>query len=219
MRVLVVSPHPDDETLGAGGTLLRLKEENHQIYWLNITDVSEECGWDAEFVEKRTKQIKKICQFYGFEKSYNLKFPPAQLEKMGMGELIGQINQCINDIQPQWIILPDYNDAHSDHKIVFECCMACTKSFRCSSVRRITTMEILSETNFGKPYDKFEPTFYVDISNVLEKKIEAMEIYDSEIGEHPFPRSKVAINSLAMLRGIEAGVVAAEAFRTIKEIV
>lgn len=218
MKVLVVSPHPDDETLGAGGTLMRLKEENHRIYWLNITDVDEEDGWSAEFIEKRKEQIKKITDFYSFDAAYNLKFAPAKLERVNMAELIDGIKRCINEVKPEWVILPDYNDAHSDHKVVFEACLACTKSFRCPSVKRLTTMEILSETNFGKPYHKFEPTFYVDVSNTWKKKIEAMRIYDTEMGEHPFPRSEKAIESLAILRGGEAGVSAAEAFRVIKEI-
>lgn len=38
-KILVVSPHPDDETLGAGGSLMKLKDAGNQVYWLNITDV------------------------------------------------------------------------------------------------------------------------------------------------------------------------------------
>lgn len=219
MKILVVSPHPDDETLGAGGTLLRLKKEQHQIYWLNITDAKVEEGWSPEFVRKRKEQIQKIAGFYQFEKVYNLKYTPAKLDEMAAADIIGGISQCIHEVEPEWVILPDYNDAHSDHKIVFESCMACMKSFRCPSVKRITTMEILSETNFGKPYDKFEPNFYVDISDTLDGKIDAMNIYESEIGEHPFPRSEVSIRALGALRGVEAGAEAAEAFRIIKEII
>lgn len=219
MKVLVVSPHPDDETLGAGGTIVRLKKENHQVYWLNITDVDEKYGWNTEFVQRRKEQMSQIKQYYQFDKVYNLKFAPAKLEKIATGDLIDAINKCFEDVKPEWLILPDYNDAHSDHNVVFECCMACAKTFRCPSVKRITTMEIVSETNFGKPYDKFNPVFYVDISNTIENKIEAMNIYDSEVGEHPFPRSEVSIKSLAALRGVEAGVNAAEAFRLIKEII
>ena len=42
MKVMVVSPHPDDETLGAGGTILRMMAEGHKVYWLNVTAILNE---------------------------------------------------------------------------------------------------------------------------------------------------------------------------------
>ena len=64
MNVLVISPHPDDETLGAGGTLLKAKEEENKIYWLNMTSKKEELGYTAEEIKDRKQQIKEITQFY-----------------------------------------------------------------------------------------------------------------------------------------------------------
>ncbi len=80
-------------------------------------------------------------------------------------------------------------------------------------------MEILSETNFGLPTKPFIPNIYVDISEYLDSKIQAMRIYKNEIGEHPFPRSIDSIKALACLRGAEAGVKYAEGFRLIKAVV
>lgn len=80
-------------------------------------------------------------------------------------------------------------------------------------------MEILSETDFGRPEMPFYPNYFVDISNYIEKKIEALKIYDTEMGRHPFPRSEENIKALAVLRGAMAGVPYAEAFRLIKKIV
>lgn len=51
MRILVISPHADDETLGAGGTLLKYKNQGHNIFWLNVTDMKEEYGYTKERVE------------------------------------------------------------------------------------------------------------------------------------------------------------------------
>ena len=80
-------------------------------------------------------------------------------------------------------------------------------------------MEIPSETNFGMPYDRFNPNFYVDITDYFENKLDALRIYDTEMGVSPFPRSEEAIRAQAVTRGVEAGTVYADAFRMIKEIV
>lgn len=217
MNILVVSPHPDDETLGAGGSLLKLKKEN-KVYWLNITDICTDLGYTKEQMNVRSAQIKKIKNIYQFDGMRNLMFPTTKLREMSDGEAINQIGDYIDEIGANWIFLPDYNDAHSDHKIVFDWCLACTKVFRHPSVKNVLTMEILSETNFGHPDSPFTPNFYFDISDTLEQKIQASMIYDTEMGKHPFPRNQEAIRSLAVLRGSEAGVKYAEAFRVIKMI-
>lgn len=217
MNILVVSPHPDDETLGAGGSLLKLKEEN-KIYWLNITDLCADLGYTKNQMNVRSEQIEKIKNFYRFDGTKNLMLPTTKLREVPDNEVISAIGNYIDEISANWIFLPDYNDAHSDHKIVFDWCLACTKVFRHPSVKNVLTMEILSETNFGHPDSPFIPNFYFDISDTLEQKIQASMIYDTEMGKHPFPRNQEDIKALAMLRGSEAGVKYAEAFRVIKMI-
>lgn len=80
-------------------------------------------------------------------------------------------------------------------------------------------MEIVSETDFGKPQNPFVPNFFVDISEYMEQKIDAVNLYDTELGQHPFPRSIKNIEALATVRGAAAGVEYAEAFRMIKCII
>lgn len=223
MNIMVVSPHPDDETLGAGGSILKLKALGSQVYWLNITDVTENTekkiyGGRDDFINKRKVQIDKIIKHYQFDGFINLKFSPAQLNDQIQGDLICAIGKVFDEIKPECLILPDYNDAHSDHKYVFEACYVCSKIFRRNFVKKILTMEILSETNFGKPYDIFKPHFYIDITDYMDKKLEAVTIYDTELGELPFPRNLEAVRALALLRGTEAGGLYAEAFRVIKII-
>ena len=218
MRIMVVSPHPDDETLGAGGSLMRLKQEGNEIYWLNVTSISEKMGYSKIEIEKRQSQIEKIEQFYNVNGFHNLELQTTRLENYDSGDIISQIGEIMNEWQPEWIFLPDYNDAHSDHKCVFDWCLACTKTFRYPFIKKIVAMEILSESNFGRPENPFFPTMFIDISEQMEKKKKAMAVYESELGEHPFPRSIEAIESLGVLRGSQAGVKYAEGFRVIKII-
>ncbi len=217
MRIMVISPHPDDETLGAGGSILKLRDLGNEIHWLNITDAKIE-GYSADFIEKRKNQIERVREYFSFNGFVNLKFPPADLNDSIKGDLINSMGKEFERVKPDCIILPDYNDAHSDHKYVFEAAYACSKVFRHSYIKRILTMEIISETNFGMPYDKFKPNLYIDITNYFADKAEALRIYDTELGDLPFPRSIEAVKAQAVMRGTEAGVFYAEAFRVIKEI-
>ena len=219
MKILVISPHPDDETLGAGGTIARAKKEGHQVYWLNITSISEQGGYAKDIIAEKEAQIEEVNKFFEFDGRLDLKLPTTKLDLIPCGEGIGYVSVYINKIQPEIVILADYNDAHSDHRCVFEWLHASTKVFRYPFIKCILAMEILSETNFGLPANPFIPGVYVDISDYLDLKLEAVSMYKNEIAKHPFPRSIDSIKALACLRGSEAGVRYAEAFRVIKMIV
>ena len=107
---------------------------------------------------------------------------------------------------------------HTDHRIVFDAVIACTKWFRYPSVKRVLAYETLSETDFSlNTNGRFYPNYFINISGYLEKKIELMSIYISEIAKFPFPRSYEAIRALATLRGAASGYIAAEAFQLLKE--
>lgn len=217
-RVLVIAPHPDDETLGAGGYLSRLQEEGKELHWLIVTDASEEYGWDAEFVSRRQREIESVANFYPFSEVHNLELRPAGLDTYPRRELIQLFSELFARIEPETILLPWIGDPHSDHQIAFECALSASKSFRMRGLHQLLAMEILSETNFG--YEPvFEPNLWVDISSHLQRKLEAMAIYQGELGTHPFPRSLESISSQATLRGAQAGVEAAEAFRIIRQFV
>lgn len=218
-KVLVAAPHPDDETLGAGGTILRMLEEGHEVYWLIFTAMLNRDGFSENILERRKEQLCEIEGFYHFSGVHHLNMPTTELEKIESGEAIDKVGKIFREIRPELLILPDYNDAHSDHKKVFEWCYACSKIFRFPFVRQIMTMEIISETDFGTPINPFVPNYYIDITKYMEKKINAMAIYDTELGESPFPRNIENIRAMAMVNGARAGVKYAEAFRLIKCII
>ena len=216
-----MSPHPDDETLGAGGTILKLKSQGHQVYWMNVTSMEGLDKYTKEQKITRQRQLANIRDFYGFsfEEVHDLGMATAELEQVKAGAAIEQIADIFKKVEPEMLILPDPNDAHSDHKHVFDWCFACSKVFRFPHIKQILTMEILSETDFGKPDHPFVPNYFVDITNFMDKKIEALYIYDTELGVHPFPRSEENVKALATMRGAAAGVRYAEGFRLLKYIV
>jgi len=218
--ILVIAPHPDDETLGCGGTLLRHKAQSDSIHWLIMTSMSEKGGYSSKNIKQRSTEINSVADAYSFDSVHQADFDSSRLDLVPKVDLIDEIASFINVIKPDTIYLPYRNDAHSDHKIVFDGTAACTKSFRFPFVKKIRAYETLSETEFGlSPEDRgFHPNLFINISQFLDQKIEIMELYNGEMGDHPFPRSAINIRSLAILRGATSGCNYAESFMSLKEI-
>ena len=219
-KVLVIAPHPDDELLGCGGTLLRRKSEGAILGWVIMTKISEETGWSKNSVQERENEIEQVRKGLGVqpEHMFQLGFPTTKLDTFPMGELIAKVSEVFQTFQPEEVFIPHQGDVHSDHRITFEAVSACTKWFRYPSVKRVLAYETLSETEFSLDSSKaFQPNVFVDISQHLEQKLALLRIYASEIGEFPYPRSEVAVRALAQFRGSSSGFESAEGFELLLE--
>lgn len=219
-RILVVAPHPDDETLGCGMTLLRYGVEGIPIYWLIMTCMDRNQGFPQARIAAREKEIAKVAENYQFSGTYKGSFPTTRLDTIPKSDLINVISNAVNDCQATTIFVPYRNDVHSDHAATFDACIAACKTFRHPAVREIYAYETLSETEFGlRPDDPgFRPNLFIDGSNWLERKIEILGLFAGELGSFPFPRSEECVRAQATLRGSQAGVQTAEAFMVLKEI-
>ena len=219
--VLIVAPHADDETLGCGGTILRNLESGAEVHWLLITKMCESYGYSQIQVQKRKDEIELVSNTYGFSGVHQLNFQPASLDTIPKSELINSLSAVINEVKPEVVYTVYRNDAHSDHEVVYDVVMSVTKAFRYPFIKRVLAYETLSETDFGlKPEDGgFRPNVFVDINEHIEKKLDILEMFESETGVFPFPRSRIALEALARVRGAQSNRVAAEAFMLIKEII
>jgi N-acetylglucosamine malate deacetylase 1 len=215
-KVLVVAVHPDDETLGCGGTLLKHKANGDKIHWLICTTLNK----NNSYFKKREIEISKVSKFFKFNSIHHLPFESTKVDKHSMSELIEKISKVINKVKPNIIYLPFKEDVHSDHRKIFEASYGCTKSFRYPFIKKIFMMETLSETEFVPSIKEngFIPNTFVDISKYMLKKIEIMKVYKSELKKHPFPRSVKNIKALAIFRGSTSGCKFAESFMLLKEI-
>jgi len=217
MKILVISPHPDDETLGCGGTILKHKDIGDKIYWLIITNIDVKNGWEQNIVEKRKKEIEKVEEMYGFEKTFKLDYPTAKLDTIPMQEIIESISKVIFEIKSEIIYLPNRSDVHTDHQITFKAAYSCTKNFRYPFIKKILMYETLSETEFtpALPENAFIPSVFVDITKYFEKKLEIFKIYKSELMTEPLPRSLEVIEAFNKYRGSRIGKEYAESFQLI----
>lgn len=218
-NILVVAPHPDDETLGCGGTILRHAAMGDAAHWLIVTSMGQDTP--HERIASRDREIEIVREKFRFASLHSLKFPTTRLDVVPLGELVDAVKSVIASASPDIIYLPYRGDVHTDHRVVFDAVISCTKWFRYPCVKRILAYETLSETEFGINPDSngFRPNVFIDISAHIEEKLEIMSVYATEMREFPFPRSAKAVRALAALRGATAGCQAAEAFMLLKEIV
>ncbi len=212
MRELVIAVHPDDETLGAGGTLLRHRQEGSELFWLIVT-------WpqDLELQQKREKEIEKVAEIYGFVDVFRLDLPTTKLDSIGLDRIIALIHDKVVKVRPDTVYVPWIGDIHSDHRIVAQASAALLKSYRYEFIKKVLVMEVVSETDLGSLcFNGFVPNYFVNIEGYLEKKKEIFSLYQSECSSHPFPRSLVSIESLAILRGKMCNCYYAEGFYCLK---
>lgn len=220
---VVLAPHPDDETLGCGATLLRLKQETkHALHWILMTRMSAAAGYSDAAIQQRDAEIENAHARYGFQRRIQLPFTAAMLDDEPTNQLIQSMAAAFGELQPETLLMPFPGDAHSDHARTFKIGSACAKWFRRGHLRRILCYEVPSETGFNLDPTRaaFEPNLYIKVApKLVDEKISIMRIYASEMAPFPFPRSAEAMKALAQLRGSECGGEAAEAFVVVREIV
>ena len=217
-RTLVIAPHPDDELLGCGGTLMRRVSEGGETAWAIVTGMSGHAGFTPERILQREREIERVSELVGFANVFPLGLPPAQLDRLPLADIVEKLGRVLSEFQPDELLIPHGADVHSDHRITFAAATACAKWFRYPAVRRVLAYETPSETEFSlDPGSRFTPNVFVDIGPFLDRKLEAIGVYESELAPHPFPRNIDAIRARAIVHGATAGFAAAEAFQLLRE--
>ena len=221
MRVLVIAPHPDDETLGCGGTLLKHRAAGDSVSWLIMTRAHEP-QWSAEVLGNKEGEIERVAAAYEFEQIFRLDYPATLMDTLSLGEIIAGVSQVVAEAHPHSVYLNHVGDVHSDHRIVFDSVISAIKPFYSSrhGVKRILSYETLSSTEAAPPdhMRAFLPTVFCDITNFIERKLEIMSLYRTETQPYPLPRANESIRALARFRGAAIGVEYAEALMLIREL-
>ena len=219
MNVLVIAPHPDDEIIGVGGTIAKRTTAGHDVYVCVMTK-----GCEPLFSSDSVNQVRTECKeadlSLGVKETIFLDFPAAMLETVPRYKLNDAIVKVIQRVKPDEVYLPHRGDMQQDHKMVVDAAMVALRPRYEHVVKRIYAYETLSETGWDIPntVNEFIPNVYEDISNTLEKKLEAMRAFHSQLADFPAARSLGAIEALAKFRGATVNMMAAEAFTLIREI-
>jgi N-acetylglucosamine malate deacetylase 1 len=218
--VLVVAPHPDDEVLGCGGTIARHVAAGDPVYVLVVSRGAIDIyGEDSE--DEVRQESKTAHDLLGVKQTFFLDFPAPKLDSVPGYQLASAIAQVMRDVKPEMVYLPHRGDIHADHQVVHLATLVAARPINQCSVRKLLCYETLSETEWSQPMadTAFIPNVFVDISDYLERKLQAMACYQSELQVAPHPRSLNALAALAKLRGSTISRSAAEAFMLMREII
>lgn len=218
-KILIIAPHPDDEMIGLGGSIIRNIEIGNEIYVCFVCRGKEPLFSDEDVLRCR-RETSDCHAFLGIRERYYLDFPSVMLEKEDRYKINDGILSVLKKVAPTSVYIPHYGDLQKDHQIVAEAAMVAMRPKYELGVKRIYGYETLSETGWNTPniQNEFIPNVFVDISKQLEKKVKAMAFYASQLSPFPNARSVEAIEALARYRGALIHVAAAEAFMLIREI-
>jgi LmbE family N-acetylglucosaminyl deacetylase len=219
-RVLAISAHPDDETLGCGGMLLRHHAEGDEIHWLIVTRAYEPV-WSRDVIDTKRAEVEAVGAAYGMASVNWLTHQSLRLDTLPQHELIDCISRTVEAVRPEVVYLVNRDDVHTDHAAVHSATMSVIKPFYMTrlGIRRVLAYETLSSTEGGVDNGQasFRPQIYGDISDYLERKLSIMALFASETQDDPMPRGPAAIRALARVRGAAVGIDYAEAFTLIRE--
>lgn len=218
-KILVIAPHPDDEILGCGGTMIKNIKAGNDVYVCIVTK-----GYPPLFNEDRVEQNRQdtiACHnAIGVKETIYLDFPSTRLESLERSEFNGKILKTIRDIEPDDVYIPHWGDMQKDHQMVAEACMVAVRPKYFPQVKRVYGYETMSETAWNAPnvQNEFMPNVFEDISNTLEEKKRALSFFKLQVSDFPDARSLEAIDALAKYRGALMNMKAAEAFVLIREL-
>lgn len=219
MKVLVLAAHPDDEVLGCGGTIARLAEGGHDVAVAVLSGGGSSRFGSPDEAERsmRTRlraNCEKAADLLGARKLWIEDLPDNRFDSLDLLDVVKVVENLLGRFSPEALYTHHGSDLNIDHCVTFRAALTAARPMRGTSIKAFHQFEVPSSTewSFGRFAPPFEPNTFLDISSTLEKKLLAMETYETESRAFPHPRSREAIAALARTRGAAVGLPAAEAF-------
>lgn len=224
--VLVVAAHPDDEVLGCGGTLARHAAAGDAVEIVFVADgvsaraLSDKVALERALTEREAAAAAAAC-LLGAQPPHFLRFSDNRCDSIPLLDIVQRLERLMAEVAPSVVYTHHANDINVDHRIAHQAVLTACRPLPGTSVRAIYAFETASSTEWepaglGRP---FQPNRYVDISAHLETKRAAIAAYGGEMRSFPHPRSPEALEAQWLWRGAQAGLLAAEAFVVVREIV
>jgi N-acetylglucosamine malate deacetylase 1 len=218
MKVFVVAAHMDDEILGTGGTIAKHVQAGDVVTVCIVCKRAYNHQFDPKILEEEKAAARRAAKVLGYQDIRFLDLRDELLDQRLL-DIIVPLEECVLKVMPSVVYTHHRGDSNQDHRAVFQASMIACRALSQHKVTRVLAYEVSSSTEQAPPFPEyaFQPNFYVNINDFLERKSEALKAYTRELREFPHPRSTKGIEVLAQKRGMEVGFPAAEAFVIVRD--
>lgn len=218
-RVLVLAAHPDDEVLGMGGTIAVHTDRGDQVRVVVVTDGSStQYPGDGDIRARKEEEAQRAAAELGVRDYVHLDLPDMRLDTVPHVDVNRVVEEHVGDLRPELVYTP-HPDVNRDHRVLFDSVAVATRPTPGQPVRRVLTYAPTSSTEWTPAgVNWFVPTWFVDISTTIERKVVAFAHYETERRVFPHPRSERAIRSAAEFYGASCGCTHAEPFVLVRAL-
>lgn len=223
MSVLCIVAHPDDEVIGVGGTLARHAADGDDVHICILSDgvtsrYDNVEAADVEIQQRRQRAQEAADTLGGTVSLYG--FPDNSFDTVPLLDIIQTVEAEIDEQNPDIVYTHHYGDLNVDHELTCRATITATRPLTDSSVDRVLAFETLSASEWSvpRPDNAFQPTSFVDVTDSLDTKSEALSVYEQELREPPHPRTIDTVRKNTEVWGSKVGVPAAEPFELLREV-
>lgn len=219
MNVLVVSAHPDDELLGAGGSVAKHADARDRVTLAILCE-----GISMRYHPDRHREVQAqahaAAEILGAAELVTRGLPDQKLDTLPLTDIIGVIEKLVHDTRAELVYTHFGGDVNRDHQVIAEATLVATRPYSAPWVREVLMFETPSSTEWGAPQvlAPFRADVFVDIESTLERKVRAFERYTAEVCEYPHPRSPRALRERAAYWGSLVNRKAAEPFSVVRSL-
>ena len=216
-NILVVAAHPDDEVIGCGGFIAKQTQNGYPVHIVFMSNgvSSRELGDHKKLLNlilQRKENAIKASKILGAKSTKFLDFPDNSMDSVPLLNVAKELEKVVRKLNPSIIITHSKSDLNIDHRVTHEAVLISSRPKPGNEVQKIMFFEIPSSTNWNPTSPQFNPLEFVDVTEFINKKIDALNCYGSEICPTPHTRSLDGILALNKYRGTTVGKNLAEAF-------
>jgi len=223
MNILIVAAHPDDEVLGAGGAMAYHAAQGDRVCCVILgSGISARCERPdqapSEDVDALQADARKAAGILGCTDLRLFDLPDNRMDAIPLLDVVKVVEAVTNEIQPTLVYTHFHGDLNVDHQVTARAVLTACRPLPGSSVKKILAFEVPSATGWGPAECHFAPNVFLDIAPFLAQKLTAMAAYAGELRPYPHARSLEGIEARAKTWGSQVGLVAAEPYMLLREL-